>query len=107
MKIGLFVEKGTELMRLSMKWGGFMEREHGAKKGGGWRVAGKMLRRGKGRGCGFEGERFLKMWNRMYIYIRPSQDKKKEEEKKQQKKPQKKKEPQKKAQRKEEYNHKK
>lgn len=47
-----------------------------------------MLRRGKGEGCGFEGERFLKMWNRMYIYIRPSQDKKK-------------------TQRKEEYNHKK
>lgn len=118
MKIGLFVDKGTELMRLSMKWGifmdewgnlerlsmkwgGFMEREQGAKKGGGWRLAGKMLRRGKGRGCGFEGERFLKMWNRMYIYIRPSQDKSrqetsllpsrtrqmKEEEKKQQKKP--------------------
>ena len=62
MKIGLFVDKGTELMRLSMKWGifmdewgnlerlsmkwgGFMEREHGAKerrsegakKGGGCR----------------------------------------------------------------------
>ena len=67
MKIGLFVDKGTELMRLSMKWGifmdewgnlerlsmkwgGFMEREQGAKKGGGKRVAGKMLRRGKGRG---------------------------------------------------------
>ena len=96
-------------------------RSEGAKKGGGWRVAGKMLRRGKGRGCGFEGERFLKMWNRMYIYIRPSQDKSrqetsllpsrtrqmKEEEKKQQKKPQKKEKPQKKAQRKEEYNHKK
>ena len=52
-----------------MKWGGFMERGQGAKKGGGWRLAGKMLRRGKGEGCGFEGERFLKMWNRMYIYI--------------------------------------
>ena len=50
MKIGLFVDKGTELMRLSMKLGGFMEREQGAKKGGGWRLAGKMLRRGKGRG---------------------------------------------------------
>ena len=80
-------------------------RNEGAKEGGGWRLAGKMLRRGKGRGCGFEGERFLKMWNRMYIYIRPSQDKKKkeeekEEEKKQQKKPQKKEEPQKEAQRK-------
>ena len=78
MKIGLFVDKGTELMRLSMKWGifmdewgnlerlsmkwgGFMEREHGAKKGGGRRVAGKMLRRGKGRGMWFEEERFLKM----------------------------------------------
>ena len=62
MKTGLFVDKGTELMRLSMKWGifmdewgnlerlsmkwgGFMEREQGAKKGGGWRLAGKMLRR--------------------------------------------------------------
>ena len=101
MKTGLFVDKGLELVVLSMKWGGFMEREQGAKKGGGWRLAGKMLRRGKGRGCGFEGERFLKMWNRMYIYIRPSQDKSrqetsllpsrtrqmKEEEKKQQKKP--------------------
>ena len=32
MKIGLFVDKGTELMRLSMKWGGFMEREQGAKE---------------------------------------------------------------------------
>lgn len=52
-----------------------------------------MLRRGKGEGCGFEGERFLKMLNRMYIYIRPSQDKKKEEKKQQ-------KEQQKKAQRK-------
>ena len=96
---------------------GNMERRREGKEEG----AGKMLRRGKGRGCGFEGERFLKMWNRMYIYIRPSQDKSlqetslmlsrtrqmKEEEKKQQKKPQKKKEPQKKAQRKEEYNHKK
>ena len=58
MKTGLFMDEGRELMRLSMKWGGFMEREHGAKerrsegakKGGGWRVAGKMLRRGKGRG---------------------------------------------------------
>jgi hypothetical protein len=88
------MDEWGNLERLSMKWGGFMEREQGAKKGGGWRLAGKMLRRGKGRGCGFEGERFLKMWNRMYIYIRPSQDKKK-------------KEPQKKAQRKEEYNHKK
>ena len=91
MKIGLFVDKGTELMRLSMKWGifmdewgnserlsmkwgGFMEREHGAKKGeeGGWQA--KSCAGGKGEGCGFEGERFLKMWNRMYIYIRPSQD---------------------------------
>jgi hypothetical protein len=34
---------------------------------------------GKGEGCGFEGERFLKMWNRMYIYIRPSQDKSRQE----------------------------
>ena len=103
MKIGLFVDKGTELMRLSMKWGifmdewgnserlsmkwgGFMEREHGAKKGeeGGWQA--KSCAGGKGEGCGFEGERFLKMWNRMYIYIRPSQDKKKEEEKKAQRK---------------------
>lgn len=50
MKTGLFVDKGQELMGLSMKWGGFMEREHGAKKGGGWRLAGKMLRREKGRG---------------------------------------------------------
>ena len=108
MKKGLFMDKGRELMGLSMKWGGFMEREQGAKerrseeakKGGGRRVAGKMLRRGKGRGMWFEEERFLKMWNRMYIYIRPSQDKKKEEEKKQQKKPQKKKEEEKKTQRK-------
>ena len=69
------------------------------EEGGGWQA--KCCAGGKGEGCGFEGERFLKMWNRMYIYIRPSQDKKKEEEKKQQK------EPQKKAQRKEEYNHKK
>ena len=101
MKIGLFVDKGTELMRLSMKWGGFMEREHGAKKGGGRRVQAKCCAGEKGEGCGFEGERFLKMWNRMYIYIRPNQDKSrqetslllsrtrqmKEEEKKQQKKP--------------------
>ena len=90
---------GGNLERLSMKWGGFMEREHGTKEGGGWQA--KCCAGGKGEGCGFEGERFLKMWNRMYIYIRPSQDKSrqetsllpsrtrqmKEEEKKQQKKP--------------------
>lgn len=70
-EIGWFYGEGT--------WSG---------EGRGRRVAGKMLRRGKGRGMWFEEERFLKMWNRMYIYIRPSQDKKKkEEEKKQQKKP--------------------
>ena len=108
------MDEWGNLERLSMKWGGFMEREQGAKKGGGWRLAGKMLRRGKGRGMRFEEERFLKMWNRMYIYIRPNQDKSrqetslllsrtrqmKEEEKKQQKKPQKKKEEEKKTQRK-------
>ena len=72
-----------------------------------------MLRRGKGEGCGFEGERFLKMWNRMYIYIRPSQDKSRQETSllpsrtRQKKKEEEKKKPQKKTQRKEEYNHKK
>lgn len=78
MKIGLFVDKGREFMGLSMKRGIFMDecgdfgevvhemgwfygkgtrsegtkerRNEGAKKGGGWRLAGKMLRRGKGRG---------------------------------------------------------
>lgn len=93
-EMGWFYGKGT--------------RSEGAKKGGGWRLAGKMLRRGKGRGCGFEGERFLKMWNRMYIYIRPSQDKSLQETSLMLSRTrQKKKEPQKKAQRKEEYNHKK
>lgn len=67
-----------------------MEREHGAKKGGRRRGQAKSCAGGKGEGCGFEGERFLKMWNRMYIYIRPSQDKKKVAEKKQQEEPQKK-----------------
>ena len=66
--------------------------ERSREEGGGWQA--KCCAGGKGEGCGFEGKRFLKMWNRMYIYIRPSQDKKKEE-------------PQKKVQRKEEYNHKK
>ena len=94
-------------------------KERRREEGRGWQA--KCCAGGKGEGCGFEGERFLKMWNRMYIYIRPSQDKSlqetslmlsrtrqmKEEEKKQQKKPQKKKEEEKKAQRKEEYNHKK
>ena len=103
------------------------------EEGGDWQA--KCCAGRKGEGCRFEGKRFLKMWNRMYIYIRPSQDKSlqetsllpsrtrqkmKEEEKKQQKeqkkeeekekkqqKEQKKEEPQKKAQRKEEYNHKK
>ena len=79
MKIGLFVDKGTKLMRLSMKWGGFvdgrgiweglsmkrggfMEREQGAKErrreeGGDWQA--KCCAGRKGEGCGFEGKRFL------------------------------------------------
>lgn len=73
MKIGLFVDKGTELMRLSMKWGifmdewgnlerlsmkwgGFMEREQGAKEGGGWQA--KCCAGGKGEGVGLRGKDF-------------------------------------------------
>jgi hypothetical protein len=76
-EMGWFYGKGT--------------RSEGAKErrreeGEDWQA--KCCAGGKGEGCGFEGERFLKMWNRMYIYIRPSQDKKpkKEEEKKAQRK---------------------
>ena len=62
MKIGLFVDKGRELMGLSMKWGGFMdgmgifeqkneerrgEEERKQRGGEGER---EKLRRGKGRG---------------------------------------------------------
>ena len=55
--------------RLSMKWGGFMEREQGAKErrsegtkerrreeGGDWQA--KCCAGGKGEGCGFEGKDF-------------------------------------------------
>ena len=74
-KMGWFYGEGT--------------RNEGAKErrreeGGGWQA--KCCAGGKGEGCGFEGKRFLKMWNRMYIYIRLSQDKKKKEEKKAQRK---------------------
>ena len=61
MKTGLFVDKGTELMRLSMKWGGFMEREQGAKErrreeGGDWQA--KCCAGGKGEGVGLRGKDF-------------------------------------------------
>ena len=66
MKWGIFMDKGRELMGLSMKWGsfmdewgnseglsmkwgGFMEREHGAKKGEGRRGR-QNVAQGKGRG---------------------------------------------------------
>ena len=87
-------------------------KERRREKGEGWQA--KCCAGGKGEGCGFEGERFLKMWNRMYIYIRPSQDKSRQETsllpsrtRQMKEEEEKKKEPQKKAQRKEEYNHKK
>lgn len=63
MKTGLFVDKGLELVVLSMKWGGFMdgmgifeqkneerrERKKESRKGGGEGESEK-LRMGKGRG---------------------------------------------------------
>lgn len=77
MKIGLFVDKGRELMGLSMKWGGFMdgmgifeqknEERRGRKKesreGGGegerWRGReGKVAQGERERGVGLRGKIF-------------------------------------------------
>ena len=56
MKWGIFMDEWGNLERLSMKWGGFMEREQGAKEGGGWQA--KCCAGGKGEGVGLRGKDF-------------------------------------------------
>jgi hypothetical protein len=58
MKTGVFVDKGRELMSFSMKWGGFMEREQGAKKGGGRRGSQNVAQGERERGVGLRGKIF-------------------------------------------------
>ena len=57
MKWGIFMDDWGISERLSMKWGGFMEREHGAKKGGGRREEGGGRRVEIGRQNVAQGER--------------------------------------------------
>ena len=78
MKTGLFMDKGRELVVLSMKWGGFMDgmgifeqkneerrrRKKERKQEGRWkgreveRERGKSCAGGKGEESGFEGKEF-------------------------------------------------